>query len=437
MSRQSNFTLAVLMLAAAVVIVSPVSNAGAVSKEKVILNFNGKNGSGPAVSLVADGAGNLYGTTIYGGAFGGACGGQGCGTVFELMPAGNGKWTRKTLHSFGRAGDGQLPNSSLILDSDGNLYGDTVVGGTSNFGTIFKLTPRSDGTWKESVLYNFTGDTDGGYPQAVLTLGPSGKLYGTATGGGIQASGCGAWHGCGVVFELGSNAHGKWTERVLYSLAGMPDGEFSLGGVIFDNAGNLYGTTNQGGTANSGTVFKLVPKKGSWKETVLHSFGSGTDGIGPVVGLTSDAAGNLYGTTILGGTSDPVCQGFACGTVFELKRGGNGKWTEKILYNFTNGIDGAAPGAILIFDTHGNLYSTAINGGANGTGCGGSGCGTVFELKLAANGQWTEKTLHSFGIGKDGSIPYGGVTFGVDGNLYGTTNTGGSKGIGTAFELAP
>jgi uncharacterized repeat protein (TIGR03803 family) len=407
------------------------------AQETILHNFNGMRGASPGVSLVADSAGNLYGTTIAGGASGTACNGNGCGTVFELSPVA-GKWEFKVLHNFGSGTDGQLPNASLILDSSGNLYGDTYQGGTSGFGTVFTLIPQPNGTWREKVLYNFTGGSDGGYPQAALMLDSSGNIYGTGSGGGLQSANCPFIKGCGVVFELIPTSQSRWREKVLYHFGGPPDGWFLLGGVVLDGAGNLFGTSAFGGEFNSGMVFELSPGASGWTESIVHSFNvDGTDGAIPAVGLLSDGIGSFYGTTLNGGTSVSGCGGFGCGTAFELRKGAGGNWTETILHSFTGAADGGEPGAQLVFDSAGNLYSTAIVGGNSSTGCGGLGCGTVFELKPSTNGSWQLTTLHNFGNGNDGTVPYGSVIFGINGDLYGTTNQGGSDSLGTAFELTP
>jgi uncharacterized repeat protein (TIGR03803 family) len=341
------------------------------------------------------------------------------------------------LHNFTGGNDGGIPNASLILDSAGNLYGDTFQGGRHGVGTVFMLSPGSNGTWKEKVLHHFTGSDDGAYPQAVLVLDAAGNVYGTASGGGILGTGChGPLNGCGTVFELKKGSNGGWAEKTLYEFAGAPDAIHSLGGLVFDAKGNLYGTTYAGGTKGYGTVFELKKGKNvAWSERIVHNFNfDGTDGAVPVIGLTSDSSGNLYGDTLYGGSSISACGGNGCGVVFELV---HGKWTEKILYSFTGGDDGSAPATSLTFDGLGNLYSTAANGGAYSSGCNGAGCGTVFELKHGNNGKWTERTLHSFGRENGGAIPYGGVIFGSDGNLYGNTNTGGANNFGTIYELTP
>jgi len=405
------------------------------AQETILINYNGHNGSGPAVTMVADKSGNLYGTTNAGGAYSSACNGSGCGTVFELVNKGGGQYAYKVLHSFGSGSDGQIPNAQLTVDARGNLFGNTYEGGTNGFGTVFMLQRNSLGVWKEKVIYNFTGGPDGAGPQATLALDSLGNLYGTASGGGIVSSACTILTGCGTVFRLTPQSGGQWTESTLYQFGGTPDGWFPLAGVVVRGNGVLYGTTYGGGVNGYGTVYALRQVHGVWTEKILHSFNlDGTDGIFPVVGMTADAAGNLYGPAVNGGSTLSGCGGAGCGVIFELVAP---TWTEEILYSFSGENDGGAPATNLILDSSGNLYSTGASGGTSGSGCGGFGCGVVFELENNGSSVWTEKPLHNFGIGTDGSVPYGGVIFGADGNLYGTTYQGGTNNLGVAYKLVP
>ncbi len=257
--------------------------------------------------MIIDAAGNLYGTTEYGGDY--SCGGPGCGTVFELMPTEGGGWTEKKLHNFGNGTDGVFPLADLNLDVAGNLYGTTYGGGglcSYGCGTVFELTPNGNGNWTEKVLHSFNDNgTDGDLPYAGLIFDAAGNLYGTTVAGGSSYA--------GTVFELTPHGNGNWTEKVLHSFSNVgTDGASPFAGLIFDAAGNLYGTTTYGGN-HPGTVFELTPTGGGdWTEKVLHSFSNvGTDGAYPYGGLIFDAAGNLYGTTYLGGT-------YNYGTVFEV-----------------------------------------------------------------------------------------------------------------------
>jgi uncharacterized repeat protein (TIGR03803 family) len=322
--------------------------------ETITHTFKGTtNGANPYGGLTRDASGNAYGTTSTGGA-------SNDGTVFKLNSSGV-----TVLHSFTGSPDGAFPYAGLILDTAGNLYGTTSAGGASNSGAVFKL----DTTGKETVLYSFTGGTDGAFPYASLLRNAAGNLFGTTSAGGITAGNCFPF-GCGVVFMLDTT--GK--ETVLYSFTGNPDGAFPYAGLITDSAGDLFGTTYNGGsggcTNGCGTVFKL-DKTGS--ETVLHDFiGYPTDGAFPFAGVVRDPAGNLYGTTAYGGASDN-------GMVFELGPTN----TETVLYSFTGKADGAVPHAPLVMDPAGHLYGTTYNGGVTGAVCGGSemdSCGVVFKL---------------------------------------------------------
>jgi uncharacterized repeat protein (TIGR03803 family) len=342
--------------------------AGGTWTETVLHSFsdNGKDGYYPYASLIFDAAGNLYGTTGEGGA-------HDFGTVFELTPTADGGWTEKILHSFNQNGkDGYEPRASVTFDTKGNLYGTTYGGGAHNSGAVFELVPKAGGGWTEKILRSFNDKGEGGYwLNAGLILDAAGNLYGTTFWGGNSR--CGR-EGCGTVFELIPKGSGSWTEKVLHRFNGA-EGVRPSSGLIFDASGNLYGTTQLGGGAhNSGTVFELLPKAGGgWTEKILHRFHKDPDGAVPVGGLIFDSAGNLYGTTASGGAY------YNGGTVFELTPTAGGSWAEEILYSFDrNGGSGFSPQASLILDASGNLYGTTVNGGG-GTGCD-FGCGTVFEI---------------------------------------------------------
>ncbi len=333
-------------------------------------------------------------------------------------PATGGIWTEKVLHTFGHGTDGAAPYAGLIFDAAGNLYSTTWQGGTYDYGTVFELTPTGGGGWTENVLHSFNHNgTDGYSPIPGLIFDAAGNLFGTTSAGGSYN--CGLYV-CGTVFELTSGG----TETVLHSFNGT-GGAFPIAGLIFDAAGNLYSTTEYGGDYDYGTVFELTS---GGAETVLHSFNNnGTDGYEPSAGLIFDAAGNLYGTTSEGGL-------YGYGTVFELTPTGGGSWTEHVLHSFNNnGTDGYEPSAGLIFDAAGNLYGTTSEGG---TYCEPDGCGAVFELSLGRGG-WTETVLYSFSGGTDGAVPWAGLIFDAAGNLYGTTAEGGTYAYGTVFQLTP
>jgi len=373
--------------------------------ETVLYNFTGfSDGSHPQSSLIADGAGNLYGTT----ALGGTCPGwnqYGCGVVFEISPNGSGGWKQTVLHTFAAPPDGANPLfSPVIFDISGNLYGTTQWGGASNVGTVFELSPAG-ASWTATILYSFTGGADGGHPAAGLVMDRAGNLYGTGQTGGAN--------GQGTVFKVSPSG----AETLLYTFGSQSgDGSYPFAGLVLDETGNLYGTTYSGGANGGGTVFKLAP---TGTETVLYSFGSRSgDGSNPYAGLVFDNNGNLYGATYSGGANGG-------GTVFKLAPTG----TETVLYSFGSGSgDGSNPfGGFLIFDNNGNLYGTTVGGGANGGG-------TVF--KLAPTG--TETVLYSFGSrSRDGSKPWSGLVFDEKGNLYGTTHGGGAYGAGVVFEVNP
>ena len=339
------------------------------------------------------------------------------------------------LHNFGNGIDDGIEPTNLIMDAAGNLYGTTRVGGRTYDGTVFELSHVSGGGWTETVLYSFAGDPDGAEP-LTITMDAAGNLYGTTEYGGRGISDyCLMGHppGCGTVFELSPRPGGGWTESVLYSFTGAADGSQAFGTLISDNAGNLYGTTADGGSFGEGTVFELSRGEGGdWTKTVLHSFGEGADGSVPYAGVISDSAGNLYGTTTGGGQAGGgICQIDGCGTVFELSPSADG-WMETVLYSF-NGPpdDGVLPEGSLIMDAAGHLYGTTVFGGPY---CG-EGCGTVFELSPGEGGGWTEAILYSFeGSPNDGSLPEGSLILDAVGNLSGTPVYGASGG--TVFELS-
>jgi uncharacterized repeat protein (TIGR03803 family) len=389
---------------------------GAMASEKVLHNFGITNtdGSNPYSALIFDGSGSLYGTTSSGGA------GRG-GTVFETSPNGSGGWSTKVLHNFGLVeNDGQQPEAGLIFDGAGNLYGTTEYGGSQGFGTVFELSPNGSGGWTERVLHNFgISSSDGKTCFSALVFDGAGNLYGTTADGGS--------HGFGTVFEMTPNGGGGWTEHVIHNFGGPPnDGNAPYAGLIFDAAGNLYGTTVGGGSINGGAVFEMTPNgSGGWTTRVLYSFrpddGDGEDPYAPV---TFDSAGNLYGTTTYGASNDS-------GIVFELTPNGSGGWTETVLHRFgSSGNDGVNPVAGLIVNAHGNLYGTTQNGG-------GGLDGTVFELTPNGSGGWTERILHNFGFGFDSESPSAAMVLDSAGNLYGTAYVGGSRGSGTIFEIMP
>jgi len=379
--------------------------------------FAGVGGKNPSSTLIFDRAGNLYGTTQSGGL-------HINGTVFELIPIAGGGWNYTTLHIFKGQLDGANSGAGLVFDDAGNLYGTTIQGGTYGLGTVFELSPGSSGTWSESVIYSFgavNGGDDGFYPQASLIMDGAGNLYGTTEDGGAAGV-----SGVGTVFELSPSGDG-WTESVLYSFGGGNDGAGPFAPLIFDNVGNLYGTTAGGGAFSNGTVFELSPSAGGvWTENILHTFqGVGSfDGVLPDAGLIFDAAGNLYGTTQEGGAGG--------GTVFMLTPNSGG-WSEKIIHGFKpKDGDGSGPVDSVVFDSLGNLYGT--------TAYGGTGYGTAFRLSLQSS-NWIESGKYNFTGDHDGANPFAGLVMDTVGNFYGTTYYGGSglgaAGDGTVFEIKP
>ena len=411
--------------------------------EKVLYSFaaTATDAAIPFAGVIFDSAGNLYGTTTNGGAnsitYGNTL--QGAGTVYELSPATGGAYTEKVLYNFGASGtDAALPNASLVMDSKGNLYGTSIAGGAIGQGTVFELSPGTGGAWTEKVIYSFgLTTTDGEVPTSSLIFDSDGNLYGTTEQGGANtawAAGSGGW---GTVFELSPGTGSTWTEKQLYAFGylSQTDGYFPVAGLIFDSKGNLYGTTSDGGSGQDleggGTVFELSPASGgTWTESVLYSFGGGSpNGYTPEGSVVIDANGNLYGTTASGGN------GFGLdGTAFELSPAGGGAWTFAVIHSFgAYETDGFSPTAGMLFDADGNLYGTTFGGG---TGLG----GTVFELSPGTAGAWNEQVLYNFaGPTADGIHPEAGLIFNSSGNLFGTTRYGGAHGSGasggTVFEL--
>jgi len=385
---------------------------------KIIHTFdNVARGARPRAALTSDAAGNLYGTTYTGAA-------DGNGTVFELSPpaAGAKKWKQTVLHRFSmKVKDGIYPDSSVIFDQQENLYGTTSEGGINDAGTVFELVApgAGGGEWKEVVLHRFTGAADGGTPHGTLAFGADGALYGAAGYGGAS--------GAGLIYRFARDGKGKWKEDILYNFTNGADGGYPYCTPIFDDAGNLYGTTLNGGNTGNGVVFELSPAagKGAWTETVLHSFDSADDGVEPRMGVIMDAAGNLYGTTESGGN-------IGYGAVFEVSPPAQGQqtWTESVIYNFDFSPNGGSPGySGLVMDTSGNLYGTTETGGTGHNG-------VVFELSPQGGGAWNETVLHTFEGSPDGSQPESGLLQGADGTLYGTTFEGGdSADSGTVFQI--
>ncbi len=402
--------------------------------ETVLYNFGpGWAGNYPDGTVALDGAGNIFGST--------QSGANCCGTVYELSPASGGGWTYKVLRGFGLNSYGAGVAPTLTRDSAGNLYGTTINGGDTSkncngigCGVVFKLSPTTSGQWSETVLHTFSGGPDGGNPFGSLLVASDGSIYGIAERGGNDHQ-CTTKYvqGCGVVFKL-SNSGAGWREAVLYTFSNAV-GSGPNGGLVMDAAGNLYGTTAGGAPI----LFELTPtSSGEWTETTLVNFLDTTWG-SPVSGVIADAAGNLYGTAY--GTEGNCPFRGACGAVFELSPAAGGGWTQSVLHTFTAGTDFAYPFNVSM-DTAGNLYGVAIYGYADNTDCGTYGCGGVFELSPSTGGTWTETILHKFTDGADGN-PNGlsGVAVDASGNIFGTAAAGGNNltncgdGCGVIFEI--
>ena len=378
---------------------------------KVIYTFTGgADGAYPYAGLTMDRAGNLYGTT--------QGGGKGFGTVFKLTNK-NSNWVLNPLYSFQGDNDGANPTARVIFGPDGSLYGTTPSGG-AGYGTVFKLQPSPVACkttlcpWTETVLYRFTGGSDGANPQGGdLLISQSGVIYGTTLGGGA--------YGRGAIFSL-TPSHGAWTENILYSFTGGNDGEGPYSSVISDNAGDLYGTASAGGSGGGGTVYELIPSGSGWQEKTLYSFPPGGYGYGeyPVGGLLFDGSGNLYGTT--------EQNSFQCcgGTVYELTPS-NGNWTITNYTDLGGDMTTVGPVASLVMDAGGNLYGTSVKD----TGV--QVAGEVFKWTPG----WGLEPLYDFWRPPYGGYAYGQLILDASGDLYGTTefNDGYEDGYGVTFEL--
>ena len=456
-----------LILAVALSFAVPASAAW---KEKVLYSFQGgtNDGSYPYGSVIFDKQGNLYGVLQdFGGDSCAPLGGE-CGAVYRLSPPAQkgGSWTETLLYEFQGKGanDGESPNSGLIMDKSGNLYGLTAYGGTGNCtllglsagcGTVYKLSPpkQKGGAWTETILYSFPSATQGYVPIGDLVFDSAGNLYGSTLFGGTKGTTCDPDYGgqCGVVFELSppKKQGGAWTQKVLHNFAGIAsgkqdgDGAEPNGGLVLDNKGAIYGTSyyggNEGGSCGSvgcGTVFKLAPPTkngGAWTQKALHVFKGIPDGVRPAAGVVFGPKGSLYGTTVLGGGGN-----YPSGTAFELIPGVNGSWTERIAHSFQDGDDGSEPKSALLADASGNLYGSALGGG------GGQRYGVVFRLRppKVQTKPWTLTTLYAFPGSPDGAAPAAPIVSDASGNLWSTTTGGGTGGCvyggcGTVFEVKP
>jgi uncharacterized repeat protein (TIGR03803 family) len=398
----------------------------------IIHNFTGgSDGATPQAGLTIDAAGNFYGTTTFGGfeASDACLADGGCGVVFKLERGGSG-WVVEQLYEFLGNTDGSGPLARVVFGPDGALYGTTQAGGGdgcvagSGCGTVYRLTPPPHFCthiaceWDESVLHAFTSGADGQTPYfGDLTFDAAGDLFGTTVEGGI--------HNEGTLFEL-SHQNGSWSERVAYAF-GNGFAQYPASGIAFDRSGKIYGTASGGVPYDYGLVYELQPLQGSWSENILFTFTGGNNGAGPDSGLIADQSGNFYGTTASGG---PGTNG---GTVFQLIPSGAG-WTLLTL----TGIPGGSGGPIgsLTMDAAGNLYGTTYSDGAYGYG-------SVFKLAPQHDGSWILTDLHDFTEFNDGRWPIGGVAIDSSGNLWGTASRGGDRtrcshlGCGVIWEITP
>jgi uncharacterized repeat protein (TIGR03803 family) len=432
--RIANTTAAAIQVLAFFTLMFSASAFGVRPAEQVLYSF-GSTGSVGLGGLVADKAGNLYGT---------ATGGNQppyYGLVFELSPpaTANGSWTETTLYHFqGGANDGINPFGTLIFDKHGNLYGTTQAGGTNNVGTVFELSPptTAGGAWTETVLYIFPADgSQGFWPEGNLVMDSAGNLYGTTTQGGAgSAPNC--FGGCGTLFEISppTTAGGPWTGGAIHSFGVTAGDGLQPANNLVMRGDAIYGTTITGGTGSCtdgcGTFFQFVHSDSAWSENILFSFDFtelGSEGAFPFGSVTFDPAGNVYGTTRQGGDECGASIYGTCGTIYELSPpavSGN-PWTLATLYVFTGGQDGGSPYDTLLRDPAGNLYGTANVGGVPSKTT--TTYGTVFKLSPPAvsGGAWTETTLHRFlGTAKDdGGSPLTGLIE-VNGPLFGTSIVG-------------
>ncbi len=426
-----NSSIVILGLIAVWFMVS-TSQATAVTQH-ILHEFDFADGMDSQGGVILDPAGNLYGTTFYGGI--NNCGWGNCGVVYKLSRSADGKWTETILHRF-TGPEGSHPSGSLIRDAKGNLYGTTEFGGSHSGGTVFRLTPLKNGKWRHTILYSFGAtDDDGTTPFAALALGRKGNLYGTTYSGGFPGR-CPARRGCGVVFKLSPGLKDKWTERILYRFNGR-DGANPTAGVFRSQEGRLYGTTESGGVFNCaygcGVAFELTrDKKGVWSETVMHKFTGAADGASPWGGLTPDHHGTFYGATVQGGNQN--CYGGGCGVVFKLSRDIGGHWEQTVVYTFNTITEGDGAWDKPILGPDGSLYGDT-----------GSGYGNVYKLTKGTDGNWFETVLFSFNGGSTGWDPIG-LVFDKKGNLYGTTDAGGNpkvrqcagdNGCGLVYQLIP
>jgi uncharacterized repeat protein (TIGR03803 family) len=375
----------------------------------VIFSFEEAEGEYADTDLETDSAGNIYGTTVLGGDFGG-------GTVFQLRPTPDG-WVHTVLYSFTGGADGGEPYKGVTLDREGNLYGTAVTGGSGSCeggcGVVYKLT-NSGGTWTQSVIHAFTGGDDGSGPGARVTVDQSENVYGMTPTGGA--------YGLGTIYKI-HQAGGAWDFRVIHAFTGGADGGSGSAGRMILRKGRLYGAATTGGNYGGGVVFELTQSGvAGWHFRTIYSFQGQPDGSFPYGALLFDRSGNVYGTTYYGGAN-------GIGAVYKLSPRPVGEWDENVIYSFQNGSDGNSPISNLVFDTVGNLYGTTSEGGL--------GSGTIFKLSPIGVGQWTETIVHPFQGPPDGGFAYNGMVVDRFGNFYGATVHGGKNNDGCVYKFTP
>ncbi len=428
-SHLPRFVILSAVMTSVLLVIAATSSDAVAQTFSVIHNFTGgPDGNYPAATMILDRSGRLYGSTEMGGIQNQYCVQGGCGVVFRMTSSGS-DWVLLPLYSFpGILANGVGPSAPLTFAPDGSIYGTTNNGGRAlcfeGCGTVFHLTPPLNPCkttlcpWTETVIYSFQGGTDGYSPMySGVVFDSAGNLYGTTSQGGANS--------LGTVYELTKSA-GTWSKTILHNFAGAGDGDLPMSGVILDAAGNLYGTANEGGDLSCdadlgcGTVYELSPSLSGWTETTLYTFEMNDIGNDPIGGLVFDRSGNLFGTA--GGGSG------GSGTVFELQPS-NGSWTASLLQSF---MGHGGPEASVAIDAAGNLYGTTSGSGAHYEG-------SVFKLS-PQNGAWIYTDLHDFHI-DDGWGPVGGVTIDTNGTLYGTTGEGGTgtcfDGCGVVWQIAP
>ena len=409
-----NLPAANTVLAIAFVLTLMLVQPGQAQSYQVIFNFTGgQDGAYPEAGLTERG-GIFYGTSYQGG-------NSNRGTVYKLAHKGSG-WILSPLYNFTGRADGSAPIAALVFGQDGSLYGTTEFGGRNcgvGCGTVFRLRPpvtickSTLCPWTENVLYEFSGSSDGANPgYGQLTFDQAGNIYGTTFFGGVNAQ--------GVVYELSASG-GGWTERAIHTFSGSSDGENPYSSVVFDGAGNLYGTSYAGGAHGYGTVFQLTSSGSGWTENTLYAFQDASDGGNPFGGVVFDNAGTLVGATSGGGPGSG-------GTLYQLTPSG-GSWAFGVVYSFTGSAHLPGPYDSLTMDSAGNLYGTTTQDGAHGAG-------SVFKLTPSGGG-WTETDLYDFPGGGQGAVPYGSVLIDTNGNLYGTASQGGTHGYGVIWEITP